>query len=132
MPRFLSVAEVWAIHDDQIERYGGKLGCRDVAGLASAVAMPQSGYGDEYFHQDLFAMAAAYVYHIVASHPFVDGNKRTGMVVADTSTQLNGYEIPASAEDAFEAVVLAVARGDIGKPEVAGFLRQHAVPLTDD
>jgi len=47
--------------------------------LDSAIAIPQAGFGDQYLHQDIFQMAAAYLYHIVQNHPFVDGNKRVGL-----------------------------------------------------
>ena len=64
-PRFLSVEDVIDIHTDQIERYGGSLGVRDVELLRSAIGMPEAGFGDQYLHADLFEMAAAYLYHIV-------------------------------------------------------------------
>ena len=90
--------------------------------------MPQAGLGGVYLHEDLFAMAAAYLYHVVAGHPFVDGNKRTGAAAADTFLMLNGYEIPATAEGSFEALVWEVARGTADKARVAQFLRETAVP----
>lgn len=80
--RFLSVEDVIEIHTDQIERYGGSLGVRDVELLRSAVGMPEAGFGDQYFHAGLFEMAAAYLYHIVQNHPFIDGNKRAGTMAA--------------------------------------------------
>lgn len=132
MPRFLSVAEVHAIHDDQIARYGGTHSCPDLAGLASAVAMPQAAYSDDCFHEARSATAAAWLLSIVAGHPFLDGSKGTGMVVAGAFMQLNGYGIPESDEQAFEAIVLGVARGDIGKSEVAAFFRQLPAPMADE
>ncbi|MBI3855807.1 MAG: Fic family protein, partial [Planctomycetes bacterium] len=73
---FLSTESVQRIHEDQIQRYGGSLGIRDMGLLESAVAMPQAGSGGQYFHTDLYEMAAAYLFHLVKNHPFVDGNKR--------------------------------------------------------
>ncbi len=75
---FLTLDEVIEIHRDMIERYGGSFGIRDEGLLESAVAMPQAGFGEQYLHADVFEMAAAYLFHIVRNHPFVDGNKRTG------------------------------------------------------
>ena len=71
-PIFLEVADVIEIHRDQIERYGGSPGIRDFHLLHSAVAMPMASYGGEWLHRDIFEMAAAYVFHIVLDHPFVD------------------------------------------------------------
>ncbi len=121
-PKFLSLQEVLEIHRDQIARYGGSPGVRDIGLLESAVAMPAAGFGEEYLHKDLYEMAAAYLFHIVRNHPFVDGNKRTGSVAADVFLATNGLEIHAD-QESFEKVVLAVAEGRTGKPEIAEFLR---------
>ena len=64
-PRFLTLEEVIEIHADQIERYGGSPGTRDKDLLQSAVAVPESGFGEHYLHTDLFEMAAAYLFHLV-------------------------------------------------------------------
>jgi len=123
-PDFLSFAEVLEIHRDQIERYGGKTGIRDLGLLQSALAMPAAGFGGRYLHGDLFEMAAAYLFHIVRNHPFVDGNKRTGAVAALVFLSLNGMEIEAS-EDIFEQTVRAVAEEKMDKSTIAGFFREH-------
>ena len=123
-PDFLSLAEVLEIHRDQIERYGGKAGIRDLGLLQSALAMPAARFGGRYLHGDLFEMAAAYLFHIVRNHPFVDGNKRTGAVAALVFLSLNGMEIEAG-EDIFEQTVRAVAEGKMDKSAIAGFFREH-------
>jgi death-on-curing protein len=124
-PRFLSVDEVIQIHADQIERYGGSHGVRDAELLGSAVAMPESGFGDQYLHTDLFEMAAAYLLHLVQNHPFLDGNKRVGAMAAFIFLKLNGLTLTAS-ESKFESLVLAVAQGKMGKTGIAEFFREHA------
>lgn len=124
-PIFLSLAEVVEIHRDQIERYGGRPGIRDSGLLQSAVAVPQATMGGEYLHSDLFEMAAAYLFHIVKNHPFVDGNKRTGAVAALVFLELNGVEVTPN-EDGMADIVLSVAQGKIHKGDVATFLRRHA------
>ncbi len=123
-PDFLSLAEILEIHQDQIERYGGKAGIRDVGLLKSALAMPEAGFSNRYLHSDLFEMAAAYLFHIIQNHPFVDGNKRTGAVAALVFLSLNGIEIEAS-EDIFERTVRAVAEGKMDKSAIARFFREH-------
>jgi death-on-curing protein len=124
-PTFLELAEVVEIHRDQIARYGGAEGIRDLGLLQSALAMPAAGARGEYFHDDLFAMAAAYLFHIVKNHPFVDGNKRVGAVAALVFLDLNGIELRAP-EDDFEALVTSVADGRTAKTQIAQFLRDHA------
>jgi len=120
----LELAEVVLIHRDQIERYGGAQGIRDMNLLRSALAMPASGAGNQFFHEDLFAMAAAYLFHIVRNHPFVDGNKRVGTVAAFVFLLLNGIDVRVP-EQELETMVTAVAAGRYGKSEAAKFLRQY-------
>lgn len=124
-PAFLSLDEMIDIHRDQIERYGGRDGIRDMALLQSAVAMPQTSFGGKYLHTDLFEMAAAYLFHIVRNHPFVDGNKRTGTVAALVFLALNGKEVRLT-NTALVQTVLSVARGETGKSRIAEFLRKHS------
>lgn len=87
--------------------------------------MPQAGSGDEYFHVDIWEMAAAYLFHLVQGHPFIDGNKRIGAAAADIFLTLNGFDLQPS-EEAFEEVVLRTARGECAKPEIAQFFRAHS------
>jgi death on curing protein len=124
-PTFLSLPELLQIHKDQIERYGGSLGVRDMGLLQSAAAMPQAGFGGQYLHSDILEMAAAYLYHIVQNHPFVDGNKRVGAAAADVFLALNGIELTAS-EDDYEQLVMSVAQGLVAKSAVTAFLRDHS------
>jgi death-on-curing protein len=121
-PTFLSLAEVLEIHRDQIKRYGGAPGIRDLGLLQSAIAMPEAGFGGRFLHTDLYEMAAVYLFHIVQNHPFIDGNKRTGAVAALVFLALNDVVISAE-KDAFERIVSAVARGEADKATVAEFFR---------
>ena len=77
-PVFLTRTEILAIHADQLRRYGGAGGIRDEGLLDSALAAPQSAFGGEFLHAGLHEMAAAYLFHLVSNHPFLDGNKRVG------------------------------------------------------
>ena len=129
-PVFLSVLDVMEIHHDQIELYGGASGIRDRNLLDSAVAVPQSGFGDAYAHSDLFEMAAAYLYHLVRNHPFVDGNKRTGTASALVFLDINGWSVECS-EDELVDLVLGVAEGRVDKVAAADFLRQGRTPVID-
>ena len=124
-PVFLTLGEVIEIHRDQIERYGGDPGLRDLGLLQSAMAMPAAGFGGRYLHTDLYEMAAAYLFHITQNHPFIDGNKRTGAVASLVFLSLNGVEIEADEEE-FERIVLGVAQGKIDKASVVEFFRKNS------
>ena len=121
---FLTRDEVLIIHADMILRYGGASGMRDEGLLASALAMPQAGFGAQYLHSDIPAMAAAYLFHLVNNHPFVDGNKRVGAMAAYVFLEINGHDLM-TAEDAFETLVFDVANGVAAKDAVVEFFRCH-------
>lgn len=123
-PVFLELGEILLIHQDQLERYGGTLGIRDIGLLQSAAAMPRAGIAERYLHEDVFEMAAAYLYHIVRDHPFVDGNKRTGAVAALVFLAMNEVKIAVD-EDELEKVVRSVAEGSSTKSEIAEFFRRN-------
>lgn len=122
-PLFLSLAEILEIHQDQISRYGGATGIRDIELLKSAVGMPSVTYNGVFLHTDIYEMAAAYLFHIAMNHPFIDDNKRVGAVAALIFLTLNGYEFTAP-EDDFAIMVLDVASGKIDKSDVTVFIRR--------
>jgi death-on-curing protein len=122
-PTFLSLAEVLEIHKDQVDRYGGAPGIRDIELLKSAIGMPSATYGGQFLHTDFYEMAAAYLFHLVKNHPFVDGNKRVGAVAALVFLYLNGFDFDASEDDLAETV-LSVARSERDKADVAVFIRR--------
>ena len=124
-PVFLSLNEVFEIHQDQIARYGGDTGIRDIDLLKSALGMPSATFGDQFLHTDIYEMAAAYLFHLVQNHPFVDGNKRVGAVSSVVFLILNGYDFGAPEEE-FADMVLAVARGELDKADVAVFIHRWA------
>lgn len=125
-PWFLRVDDVLQIHQDQIERYGGSPDLRDPGLLTSAVDTPRATFDGSNLHGDLFEMAAAYLFHIVRNHPFVDGNKRTGAAAALVFLDLNGIEMDIDDAELVDHV-LAIAEGKVPKAEVAAFLRTRAV-----
>jgi len=124
-PVFLELDEVLELHREALERYGGAPGVRDFGRLEAALAVPRSGAGGAYFHADLPEMAAAYLFHLVVNHPFVDGNKRVGALAAFVFLKLNGRTLTAG-ERAFEELVRRVATGRATKADAAAFFRRHA------
>ena len=123
-PRFLSISNALQLHRDTIANEGGSPGLRDAALLESAVMLPQQQFGGEWLHPDLAAMAAAYLFHIAANHPFIDGNKRTAAMAAFAFLDVNGMELTATPET-FEAIVMSVANGTCSKPELTGWMRHN-------
>jgi len=122
-PVFLTLAEVIEVHCDQIERYGGEHGLRDLNLLQSAVAQPEATFSKQWLHDDYCAMASAYAYHICQNHPFVDGNKRTALVCALVFLDMNGNVVEDCSNSLFD-VMLKCASGKMTKTELADVFRK--------
>ncbi len=130
-PEFLDLEDVLLIHEEQLARFGGSAGVRDQGLLESAIATPRATFGGRFVHEDLFAMAAAYAFHIAENQPFVDGNKRTGILAAVVFLELNGYVVEEPPSRFYE-VMIAVAERQLDKVGLAevlrGLARGSAVP----
>ena len=114
-PIWLDRTDCLAIHEMMLAQHGGRAGVRDEDLLESALAKPQNlaAYGSP----TLQKMAASYAAGIVLNHPFLDGNKRTGFMVAATFLELNGLVFTASEESVVEKTLALAA----GKLKEAGF-----------
>ena len=123
-PIFLTLDEVLALHVAQLDRYGGASGIRDLALLESALATPAASYQGEFLHGSLYEIAAAYLFHLIKNHPFVDGNKRVALI--STIVFLGFNDVALAAEpDELTSLVVGVAEGSESKAEVAVFLKSN-------
>ena len=108
--RFLSLEDVLALHEMQIERYGGARGIRDQGLLESAVGMPQASFGGEFVHHGLYEMAAAYAFHIAENQPFIDGNKRTALAAALVFLDWHEIEVQEPGEELYQVMIQLAER----------------------
>jgi death-on-curing protein len=122
---FLDLEDVLAIHADQISRYGGNCSVRDMGLVESAIAVAQASFAGQFAHVNIYEMAAAYLYHLVMNHPFVDGNKRTGTVCAIAFLKLNGINVKMNNEKLSDFVI-EIAKGQKNKTEITKFLKQNS------
>ncbi len=122
MTDYLSVVEVLAIHEDQIQRYGGSHGVRDHGLLEAALFRPQTGY-----YADLIEEAAALWESLSQSRPFVDGNKRTGFAVTYTFLAINGARLTADAVQTEAFMLELYADGTFTFDRLAPWLRDHVI-----
>jgi death on curing protein len=127
-PLFLAKHTVLEIHDQQIAEHGGDPALRDEGLLESALAQPQAGFGGQYLHEDLFAMAAAYLFHLANNHPFADGNKRTALGAAVLFLAANGYELIETRPGELADLVLEMVAEHRDKAWMAEQLRQRSHP----
>lgn len=121
MTDYLTMAEVLAIHADQIERYGGSQGVRDYGLLEAALYRPQAGY-----YADLIEEAAALWESLSQNRPFLDGNKRTAFAAMYTFLAINGWRLTASELDASDFVTALYEKNRFTFEKLIPWLRQHA------
>lgn len=118
--RWLSEKLALAIHDEQIAEHGGASGVRDLSLLQSALARAPNlaAYGTP----DTAALAAAYGFGLARNHPFVDGNKRTALVLTELFLTLNGYDLVADDATCVKTI-LALAEGSLSEEAFAEWVR---------
>ena len=122
MTDYLTVVEVLAIHDDQIERYGGASGLRDGGLLEAAIFRPQTGY-----YADLIEEAAAFWESLSQNHPFIDGNKRTAFAAMYTFLAINEARLTASAGETEAFVLNLYAIGSFDFEHLCQWLRNNVL-----
>lgn len=124
-PVWITEEDCLSFHEKLLARFGGSSGVRDHGLLASALARPQHLFS--YERPTLFDMAAAYAHGIVKNHPFVDGNKRSGLLAAAVFLEANGVRFSATEEDAV-VQTLALAAGAITAKDFAAWLEKACGP----
>ncbi len=124
-PVWLTREDCLAIHEMMLSQHGGLAGVRDEGLLISALTKPQNlvAYGSP----GMAELAAAYAVGIIRNHPFFDGNKRTGFMLAALFLELNGYEFEATEESVVEQT-LALAAGQTTAAQYAAWLEANAPP----
>lgn len=123
MTDYLTLTEVLAIHDDQIERYWGSRGIRDLGQLEAALFRAQTGY-----YEDLIEEAAALWESLSQNHPFVDGNKRTAFAVMYTFLAINGARLDADARKISDFLVRLYETNQFRHDKLVPWLRHHVNP----
>lgn len=129
MIQFLPKDVVVAIHAELVDLHGGLHGLRDSGLLESALAQPMATFGGEYLHGDLWAMAAAYGYHLCRNHAFLDGNKRVAAVAMITFLRVNGEHVRYDEVELY-LTVISLAEGNLDKAALAQWLQTRAKPVT--
>jgi death-on-curing protein len=122
---YLTAEQVLFVHYRLIRETGGEHGVRDLGLLESAVARPQSTFDRQELYPDVFEKAAALMESLINNHPFVDGNKRTGIASAVLFLQQNGISFSAKNAD-LEKFTLRVASSKAGRSEITKWLKSHS------
>lgn len=122
-PAWVNREECLSIHEMMLAQHGGLAGVRDQGLLESALAKPQNLLA--YAKPSHFEMAASYAAGIILNHPFLDGNKRTGFMVAAVLLEVNGYVLAATEESVAENT-LGLAAGSLKEKDYAAWLKKNS------
>ena len=127
MTDYLTMAEVLAMHADQIERYGGSHGVRDQGLLEAALYRPQTGY-----YADLIEEAAALWESLAQNHPFIDGNKRTAFAATYTFLAINAARLTADTQETYDFLAALYEANQFSFDQLLPWLRNHVIQGTPD
>lgn len=127
-PLWMDAIDAAIAHDLELVAHGGAEGLRDKDLLESALARPKNIWAYAESTPSLAVLAAAYACGISSNHPFVDGNKRTALLVSFAFLEVNGLEVIASQEDAF-LTLLGLAAGEVAEAQLARWFEQNTAPL---
>lgn len=122
-PQWVSIGAALAMHERQIAEHGGGTGVRDSTLLESALMKPQNLF---YYADNAISfprLAASYAYDIATNHPFINGNKRTALVVSRSFLLLNGYNLVATQEEKYRAII-SLASGLWSEEELADWFER--------
>ena len=122
-PVWVDLDVVLAIHDEQLAEHGGQPGVRDPGLLESALGRPRNQFA--YGEPSITRLAASYAFGISRNHPFLDGNKRTSLVVAELFLELNGYELIASDAQCV-TTCLQLAAGELTEDQLAEWITANS------
>lgn len=116
-PKWLTEQMVRAIHGQTLAMFGGSPGIRDAGLLESALERPRNvyAYGED---PSLFRLAATYCSGIVQNHPFIDGNKRAGLLAGRAFLLLNGYFFEPDESDEVR-IIVGLATGEVDLDSLA-------------
>lgn len=121
---YLTVAEVMAIQQLQIEEYGGVQGVRDKGLLESAVFRPQVGY-----YANGAEEAAALMESLANNHPFFDGNKRVAFAATHTFLLLNGYDLAVDPNAAYKFMMDSITNNEFRFSRILGWINSNIVRI---
>ena len=125
MTIYLTAEQVLFVHYRLLSETGGEHGVRDLGLLESAIARPQATFDRQELYRDIFEKAAALMESLINDHPFVDGNKRTGIACTVLFLQQNGISFSAKNAE-LEKFTLRVASSKAGRSEITKWLKKHS------
>ena len=125
--RYLTIDEIFAIHDRAIREYGGSPELMNLGHLEATLAAPRQTMFSEELYPDVFSKAAILFYLLIKNHPFLDGNKRTAFLALMRFLNINGYTLSATNDELYQFTI-DVASSILTKEEVEMWIRGKTEP----
>ena len=120
----LTVSEILRLHQKLLDATGGLSGTRDLGLLESAVYSANQVFGEEEAYPTVEKRAARLAYAITQNHPFVDGNKRIGMLVMLMTLRLNHVQIQYTQAELIQ-LGLSVADNSYRYEDILAWINNH-------
>ena len=122
---YLDLEEVIAIHHELVSKYGGSHGIRDLDLLLSAVSRPRASFSGVDLYPSIFLKSASLMHSMILNHPFIDGNKRTGITSATRLLFLNGFVLKTAQKKLVE-VSIEVAKKEMSLKSLSSWLKRNS------
>jgi len=120
----LSVEDVKTLHSKLISRSGGIDGIRDAHLLDQSVNSPFHTFDGQNLYSDIRAMAAHLAFSLVKNHPFLDGNKRIGILAMMVFLKINGHPLTCT-DNELEILGWGLADGSITETNLLDWIISH-------
>ena len=120
--QWLTTTHAMILHAETIALFGGRSGLREKGLLESAIARPQQVFGYEP-ESSVYHLAASCCYGLCRNHPFVDGNKRTGLLLIRSFLYMNGYLFEPDEVETVSIIEL-VASDEISEEDLAEWIER--------
>ena len=117
--------DVLLLHEFSIKDFGGASGIRDIGLLESAIARPFQTFGGEDLYPSPFDKAAAIGESLIGNHPFVDGNKRTGILAIVALLKEHDMEVNADGDDLYQFTI-SISTGEIKFEQIVEWLKNNS------
>ena len=120
----ITIKIILRLHDLSIINYGGSQGIRDQGLMESAIARPYQTFGGKDLYPTVLEKAAALAESIIINHPFIDGNKRTGLLAMLVILEIGNFKITASNDDTYNFTI-EISTGEIKFEEIVLWLKNN-------
>ncbi len=123
--RFLTLEEVYYLHELALRKAGGRAGIRDFTLVHSALMRPQATFGGKELYSTIYLKAAAPIHSLILNHPFEDGNKRTGFFSLNAFLWKNGIRLMYTKAEG-KRFCLGVEDKSFDLDKIALWIKKHA------